>query len=88
MYNGTNISAAAVAAHESGHAVQHAAACGPLMFRSKMVPAVQVSSTLVNWILLAGIIVLATTKSPVVLLPDRHNCDEYYWFIYTYHPPC
>lgn len=68
VYNGTNISAAAVAAHECGHAVQHAAAYGPLMFRSKMVPAVQVSSMLVNWILLAGIIVLATTKSPVVLL--------------------
>lgn len=68
VYNGTNISAAAVAAHECGHAVQHAAAYGPLMFRSKLVPAVQVSSMLVNWILLAGIIVLATTKSPVVLL--------------------
>jgi len=68
VYNGANISAAAVAAHECGHAVQHAAAYGPLMFRSKMVPAVQVSSMLVNWVLLAGIIVLATTKSPVVLL--------------------
>ncbi len=68
VYNGTNISAAAVAAHECGHAVQHAAAYGPLMFRSKMVPAVQASSMLVNWVLLAGIIVLATTKSPVVLL--------------------
>lgn len=68
VYNGTNVSAAAVAAHECGHAVQHAAAYGPLMFRSKMVPAVQVSSTLVNWVLLAGIIVLATTQNPTVLL--------------------
>ena len=68
VYDGTNISAAAVAAHECGHAVQHASAYGPLMFRSKLVPAVQVSSMLVNWILLAGIIVLATTKSPIVLL--------------------
>ena len=68
VYNGTNVSAAAVAAHECGHAVQHAAAYGPLMFRSKMVPVVQVSSTLVNWVLLAGIIVLATTKNPTVLL--------------------
>ncbi len=68
VYNGTNVSAAAVAAHECGHAIQHAAAYGPLMFRSKMVPAVQVSSTLVNWVLLAGIIVLATTKNPTVLL--------------------
>jgi Zn-dependent membrane protease YugP len=68
VYDGTNISAAAVAAHECGHAVQHASAYGPLMFRSKLVPAVQVSSMLINWILLVGIIVLATTKSPIVLL--------------------
>ena len=67
-YNGTSVSAAAVAAHECGHAVQHATQYGPLMFRSKMVPAVQVSSMLVNWILLAGMIVLATTKNPTVLL--------------------
>ena len=68
VYKGANVSAAAVAAHECGHAVQHATAYGPLMFRSKMVPAVRVSSTLVNWVLLAGIIVLATTKNPIVLL--------------------
>jgi Zn-dependent membrane protease YugP len=68
VYNGRSISSAAVAAHECGHAVQHAAAYGPLVLRSKMVPAVQLSSMLVNWILLAGIIILATTKSPVVLL--------------------
>jgi Zn-dependent membrane protease YugP len=68
VYNGTSISAAAVAAHECGHAVQHATSYGPLMLRSKLVPAVQLSSMLVNWILLAGMIVLATTKSPVILL--------------------
>ncbi len=68
VYNGTSISAAAVAAHECGHAVQHATQYGPLMFRSKMVPAVQVSSMLVNWILLAGIIVLASTNNPAILL--------------------
>ena len=68
VYNGTSVSAAAVAAHECGHAVQHAAAYGPLMLRSKLVPAVQLSSMLVNWVLLAGMIVLATTKSPTVLL--------------------
>jgi len=68
VYNGTSVSAAAVAAHECGHAVQHASSYGPLVFRSKMVPAVQVSSMLVNWILLAGIILLATTKNPTVLL--------------------
>lgn len=68
VYNGRSISAAAVAAHECGHAVQHATSYGPLVMRSKMVPAVQFSSMLVNWILLAGMVVLATTKSPIVLL--------------------
>ncbi len=68
VYNGRSVSAAAVAAHECGHAVQHATAYGPLMLRSKLVPAVQVSSMLVNWILLAGMIVLATTRNPTVLL--------------------
>jgi uncharacterized protein len=68
VYMGTSISAAAVAAHECGHAVQHATSYRPLMLRSKLVPAVQLSSMLVNWILLAGMIVLATTKSPAVLL--------------------
>jgi Zn-dependent membrane protease YugP len=68
VYHGNSISAAAVAAHECGHAVQHATAYGPLVFRSKMVPAVQVTSQLVNWILLAGVIVLAMTQNPTILL--------------------
>ncbi len=68
VYNGQSVSAAAVAAHECGHAVQHATSYGPLMLRSKLVPAVQMSSMLVNWVLLAGMIVLATTKNPTVLL--------------------
>ncbi|HEX4877471.1 MAG TPA: zinc metallopeptidase [Chitinophagaceae bacterium] len=68
VYNGASVSAAAVAAHECGHAVQHATQYGPLMFRSRMVPVVQVSSMLVNWVLLAGMIVLATTRNPTVLL--------------------
>jgi Zn-dependent membrane protease YugP len=68
VYNGTSISAAAVAAHECGHAVQHATFYGPLMLRSKLVPAVQFSSMLVNWIIMAGMIVLIATKNPTVLL--------------------
>jgi len=68
VYNGTTVSAAAVAAHECGHAVQHSTRYGPLMLRSKLVPAVQVSSMLVNWILLAGMIVIATTRNPTILL--------------------
>jgi uncharacterized protein len=68
VYNGRSVSAAAVAAHECGHAVQHATSYGPLMLRSKLVPAVQLSSMLVNWILLAGMVILATTQNPTVLL--------------------
>jgi Zn-dependent membrane protease YugP len=68
VYSGTSISAAAVAAHECGHAVQHARSYAPLTLRSKLVPAVQASSMLTNWVLLAGMIVLATTKNPTVLL--------------------
>lgn len=67
VFNGTSISAAAVAAHECGHAVQHARAYKPLAMRSKLVPVVQVSSMLVNWILLAGVI-MAYSGNPTVLL--------------------
>lgn len=55
VYDGRNVAAAAVAAHECGHAVQHATAYSMLMFRSRMVPAVQISSQLSQWIILAGI---------------------------------
>lgn len=55
VYSGRSISAAAVAAHECGHAVQHATAYSMLQFRSAMVPIVKVSSTLGQWVLLAGV---------------------------------
>lgn len=55
VYNGKSVSAAAVSAHECGHAVQHATAYSMLMLRSKLVPAVQVSSTLSQWIIIAGL---------------------------------
>jgi Zn-dependent membrane protease YugP len=67
VYNGTNVASAAVAAHECGHAVQHAASYQWLTLRSKMVPTVQFSSTLVNWILLIGVI-MALRGNPTVLL--------------------
>src|SRR5689334_10903787 len=52
VYEGRSVAAAAVAAHECGHAVQHARAYKPLTLRSKLVPLVQVSSNLVNLVLL------------------------------------
>jgi uncharacterized protein len=66
VYNGRSISAAAVAAHECGHAVQHATAYAWLGFRSKLVPAVSFSSKWVQWILLAGI--LTVKVFPALLL--------------------
>src|SRR5665811_1157434 len=53
VYNGRSISSAAVAAHECGHAVQHARAYAWLGFRSSLVPAVSFASKWVQWILLA-----------------------------------
>ena len=67
VYNGNSVASAAVAAHECGHAVQHAAGYAPLNVRSKLVPAVQVSSSLVNIVLLIGVI-LAYSGNPTVLL--------------------
>ncbi|MBL7734412.1 MAG: zinc metallopeptidase [Chitinophagaceae bacterium] len=58
VYNGVSIASAAVAAHECGHAVQHATGYQWLTMRSKLVPAVQFSSGIVQWVLLAGILLI------------------------------
>ena len=55
VFEGRTVAAAAVAAHECGHAVQHATAYSMLMLRSRLVPMVQISSTLSQWIIMAGI---------------------------------
>jgi uncharacterized protein len=60
VYSGVSISAAAVAAHECGHAVQHATAYQWLTMRSKLVPVVQFSSGIVQWILLGGVLLINT----------------------------
>jgi uncharacterized protein len=67
VYSGTSVSAAAVAAHECGHAVQHATQYGALQMRSKLVPMVNVSSMLANIILAIGI-GLAVSGNPTLLL--------------------
>jgi len=59
VYEGRNIASAAVAAHECGHAVQHATAYRWLTMRSTLVPATQFGSQFSQWILLAGIILMA-----------------------------
>jgi uncharacterized protein len=68
VYNNYSIAAAAIAAHETGHAVQHANAYAWLSLRSKLVPAVQFSSTMVNWILLIGVFMAASGNSTMLLV--------------------
>ncbi len=66
VYSSCSVAAAAVAAHECGHAVQHATAYAPLKMRSSLVPVVSFASKWVSWILLAGI--LCVERFPGVLL--------------------
>lgn len=66
VYNSRSIAAAAVAAHETGHAVQHAKAYAWLGLRSKLVPPVSFASKWVQWILLIGVI--AVNTFPALLL--------------------
>lgn len=68
VYEGRTVAAAAVAAHECGHAVQHSTAYAPLQMRSKLVPAVQFSSTIVNWVLIAGLVMAASGSYTLLLI--------------------
>ena len=56
VYASRSVAAAAVAAHECGHAVQHALGYGPIRMRSALVPVVNFASNIVQWVLLAGVI--------------------------------
>jgi Zn-dependent membrane protease YugP len=91
VYNQRNAAAAAVAAHECGHAVQHAVGYQWLTMRSKLVPIVNVASTYMQWILLAGILMLrsfpqllligiiifaATTIFSIVTLPVEYDASN------------
>ena len=67
VYAERSAAAAAVAAHECGHAVQHATAYSMLQFRSAMVPALSAVSRFMPWILLAGIFMLRTSVIPLGL---------------------
>ena len=66
VYSSCSVAAAAVAAHECGHAVQHAKAYGPLKMRSSLVPVVSFASKYVSWILLIGI--MCVESFPGILL--------------------
>lgn len=63
VYGSCSVAAAAVAAHECGHAVQHAHAYAPLKMRSALVPVVQFSSSIMSWVLLAGMLLINSFPS-------------------------
>ena len=67
VYEGATLAAMAVAAHECGHAVQHAVGYAPLRMRSALVPVVNFSSRWVMWVLLAGMLVLQTFPQSMLL---------------------
>lgn len=60
VYNANSISAAAVAAHETGHAVQHARGYAPLQMRSALVPVISFTSKWAIWVIIAGVILMNT----------------------------
>lgn len=91
VYATNSVAAAAVAAHECGHAVQHATAYAPLQMRSKLVPVVSFASRWVQWVLLAGIVLIgtfpqllligiilfaATTLFSIITLPVEINASK------------
>ena len=91
VYASNSVAAAAVAAHECGHAVQHAHEYGPLKMRSALVPVVSFSSSIVMWVILAGIFTInifpaliwigialfaMTTKFSFVTLPVEVNASS------------
>lgn len=58
VYNSTSVAACAVAAHETGHAIQHATGYAPLRLRSALVPVVTFANNTVQWVLLLGVIMI------------------------------
>lgn len=66
VYSSRSVTAAAVAAHECGHAIQHAQGYAPLVLRSQLVPIVSFASSLSTWVILGGLILLATTQNELV----------------------
>ena len=60
VYASRSVAAAAVAAHECGHAVQHAVGYAPLKMRSALVPVVNIAANLVTWVILAGVLLIQT----------------------------
>lgn len=66
VYASRSVAAAAVACHECGHAVQHATGYGPIKMRSRLVPVVNIASQLSTWVVMLGLIMMASTNDPTM----------------------
>ncbi len=66
VYSSRSVAAAAVAAHECGHAVQHAQGYAPLVLRSQLVPVVQFASSAATWVIIFGLLILASTQNELL----------------------
>lgn len=66
VYLSNSVAAAAVAAHECGHAVQHAQGYAPLVLRSQLVPVVQFASSAATWVIILGLVILASTQNELL----------------------
>ena len=66
VYSSRSISALAVACHECGHAIQHAQGYAPLVLRSQLVPLVSFASRAAQWVIILGLILLASTNNSIV----------------------
>lgn len=66
VYYGRSITAAAIACHECGHAVQHAQGYAPLQMRTALVPMVNISATLSTWLIIGGLLLTAVTGSQLL----------------------
>ena len=66
VYSSSSVAAAAVAAHECGHAVQHARGYAPLTLRSQLVPVVQFASTAATWVIILGLVLMTTTQNALL----------------------
>ena len=66
VYSSTSVAAAAVAAHECGHAVRHARGYAPLVLRSQLVPVVQFASSAATWVIILGLVILASTRNELL----------------------
>lgn len=81
VYHGRSVSAAAVASHECGHAVQHATAYTWLQLRSKLVPVLTISSRYMQWVILGGILLINTSIIPLAVGVGLFALTTFFSFI-------